>query len=190
MSSEPRLNTPLRILDAATQCIAANGAAALSMQDIAAAAGVSKALIHYHFHDKDTLLLRLVESATRALVARQRAALADSTPASAMEDLWDWVARELRRGHLRVLVELAHERRPAIRETAERSLRSRREAAAATIERLFTLLELHPRIPAPLLAGVFAAFLDGLAIHAAVEPDDNHRVSFDVFWLSFLSLAE
>jgi hypothetical protein len=89
-----------------------------------------------------------------------------------------------------VLVELGHERRPSIREAAECSLRLRREAAAVTIERLFALLELRPRIPVPLLAGVFAAFLDGLAAHAVLEPESNHRVSFDVFWLSFLSLAE
>jgi TetR/AcrR family transcriptional regulator, fatty acid metabolism regulator protein len=31
------------------------------MQDVADAAGVSKGLIHYHFHDKETLLTRLIE---------------------------------------------------------------------------------------------------------------------------------
>ena len=37
---------------------------------------------------------------------------------------------------------------------------------------------------------VIVAFIDGLSVHAMLQPEANHRVSFDVFWLSLLSLAE
>ena len=47
-----------------------------------------------------------------------------------------------------------------------------------------------PRLPAPLVADVTVAFLDGLAGEATVEPEANHRLRFDVFWLSVLNLAE
>ena len=55
----PRLSAPTRILQAAAACIVARGASQLSLQEVAQAADVSKGLIHYHFHDKETLLARL-----------------------------------------------------------------------------------------------------------------------------------
>ena len=62
-AGERRLSTPERILYAAAMRIVEGGTANLSMQDVADAAGVSKGLIHYHFHDKETLLTRLIEAA-------------------------------------------------------------------------------------------------------------------------------
>lgn len=185
-----RMSTPERILYAAATRVVASGAANLSMQDVADAAGVSKGLIHYHFHDKETLLTRLIEWMTRESVEREAAALARSVPKTAVDDLWRWVAGEIERGHLRVLTELAQERGALISDGVRRSARARREAAMATVERLFAILELRPRVPVPLLADVIVAFIDGLAIHAWVAPEANHRVAFDVLWLSLLSLAE
>jgi AcrR family transcriptional regulator len=189
-AGERRLSTPERILFAAAARVVAGGTANLSMQDVADAAGVSKGLIHYHFHDKETLLTRLIEWMTRELVDREAATLVRSTPKTAVDDLWMWVAGEIERGHLRVLNELAQERGPLISDAIKLSARVRREAAAVTVDRLFAILELRPRVPVQLLADVIVAFIDGLAIHAALAPDANHRVAFDVLWLSLLSLAE
>lgn len=189
-SEERRLSTPERILYAAAARIVAEGTANLSMQDVADAAGVSKGLIHYHFHDKETLLTRLIEWMTRESIEREGAALARSAPKTAVDDLWTWVAGEIERGHLRVLNELAQERGPLISDAIRQSARARREAGSVTVDRLFALLELRPRVPVPLLADVIVAFIDGLAIHAWLAPEANHRVAFDVLWLSLLSLAE
>src|ERR671932_2146641 len=103
----PRAGAAERILRATARTIVATGAVALTMSDVAEEAGVSKGLIHYHFHDKETLLARLVEWMTRNLVAREAAALAESEPRQAIEDLWRWLAEELERRHIRVLNELA-----------------------------------------------------------------------------------
>lgn len=185
-----RLSTPERILYAAAARIVASGTANLSMQDVADAAGVSKGLIHYHFHDKETLLTRLIEWMTHESVEREGSTLARSTPKTAVDDLWMWVSGEIDRGHLRVLNELAQERGPLISDAIRRSAQARREAAMVTVDRLFALLELRPRVPVQLLADVIVAFIDGLAIHASIAPQANHRVAFDVLWLSLLSLAE
>ncbi len=187
---ERRPSTPIRILHAAARQLVSAGASSLSMQDVADAAGVSKGLIHYHYHDKETLLTRLIEWVTRESVARERAALARSTPRTAIEDLWTWLEAELASGHLRILSELAQERGPLVREAARRAADARRDAAMSTVVRLFAILELRPRVPEPLLADVVVAFVDGLALHAVLAPEANHRVVFDVFWLSMLSLAE
>ena len=93
-AGERRLSTPERILYAAATRIVAGGTANLSMQDVADAAGVSKGLIHYHFHDKETLLTRLIEWMTQESINREAATLARSAPKTAVDDLWTWVAGE------------------------------------------------------------------------------------------------
>ena len=103
ISPRPRAGAAERILRATARVIVERGATALTMSDVAEDAGVSKGLIHYHFHDKETLLARLAEWMTRNLVARERAALAESTPRHAIDDLWGWLEGELERGHIRPL---------------------------------------------------------------------------------------
>ena len=184
-----------RILDAAARRIAGAGAAALSIHDVAVDAGVSKALVHYHFREKDTLLARLVEHLANALVERERQALASYASRHdplAVDALWRWVEAELQRGDMRVLLELDAYRGEAVQAAARRAAALRRATAAETISRLFGILELRPRVAPELLADVTVAFLDGLAIEMAVASADasTARVAFDVFWLAMLSLAE
>lgn len=179
-----------RILHATARRLTAAGAVNLSLQDVADDAGVSKGLIHYHFHDKTTLLARLVEWLTRELVRREQGALAGTTRQTVIDALWTWLEGELERGHIRVLVELSQYDAPAVRDAIRDSARARRQAATGTIETLFSVLGLRPRLPHPLLADVAVTFLDGLAIDTGLAADGPRRVPFDVFWLSLLSLAE
>lgn len=151
---------------------------------------MSKGLIHYHFHDKETLLARLAEWLTDGMIARERAALADATPQTAVERLWTWLAAELERGHVRAVSELGREPGPLVRAAVQASAERRRAAAAVTAERLYAALELKPRVPSMFLAEVLVAFVDGLALDRTIRPDADGRVPFDVFWLAMLSLAE
>lgn len=185
-----RRNAADRILRAAAVRLSALGAAELSMQDVATAAGVSKALIHYHYRDKESLLEQVAIWATAGSVERERQALDGSTAADAVDALWRWLEDELQGGHLRLLVELGQYRAPRVRAVVAEALRVRQEAAAHTITRLFGLLELRPRVPVELLAGVVVSFVDGLASRPVPGTPDDARVTFDVFWLSLLSLAE
>jgi AcrR family transcriptional regulator len=157
---------------------------------VANAAGVSKALIHYHYKDKESLLEQVALWATAASVERERRALDGSTAADAVDAVWRWLDGELQGGHLRLLVELGQYRAPRVRAAVADALRLRRDGSMHTIRRLFELLELRPRVPVELLAGVVVAFIDGLASRPESEAPDDARVTFDVFWLSLLSLAE
>lgn len=179
-----------RILHATARTIAEHGAAALTMSDVAEEAGVSKGLIHYHFHDKETLLARVVEWMTREIVERERLALANSTARTAIDDLWAWLSGELDRGHLRVLVELTDWRDALVRREVKVAVAVRREATVASTARLFELLDLRPRVPVDLIADSVLAFRDGLAIAASRDGDANPRAAFDVFWLAMLGLAD
>jgi AcrR family transcriptional regulator len=179
-----------RILNAAATRLAISGASMLTLQEIAEEAGVSKALIHYHFRDKDTLLARLVIWMAEGLVRREHTALATSTPRAAIDDLWHWLEAELDRGHLRALVELASWRSGQVRAAAAEAMRLRRIASTTSAERLFSLLALRSRVPPVLLGDVLVTFLDGLASAAVPEGGADARAAFDVLWLALLGLAE
>ena len=185
------VSAPDRILDAARRRVAECGAADTSMQDVARVAGVSKALIHYHFRDKEALLARLVVRLGDAVIARERAALDGAAAHDAVDALWGWLERELRRGDVRVLLDLSLVSLADVREASRRVAAARRESAAATVERLFALLDLRPRLPIAMLAEAALAFTDGLVLGAPLAPDTTpRRVAFDAFWLALLSMAE
>lgn len=185
-----RGNAADRILAAAAECAGALGVAQVSMQAVADAAGVSKALIHYHFRDRDELLARLGDWLAGALVQGEALALDDDGATSQLDALWLWLEGELTSGRLRALVDLGQERGPAVRESVQRSRALRRAQSTTTLERLFAGLSLTPRLPVALVGDVWVALADGLAIESAIEPDANLRLRFDVFWLSVLNLAE
>jgi AcrR family transcriptional regulator len=185
-----RGNAPERILAAAAGCAGQLGAAQVSLQTVAGVAGVSKALIHYHFRDRDALLARLADWLCDALVEGEELALTSADATGGLDALWGWLETELTSGRIRALVDLAQERGEVVRAAVRRSREARRAQATRTIERLFGSLALTPRLPAPLVADVTVAFVDGLAGEAALEPDANLRLRFDVYWLSVLNLAE
>src|SRR5688500_9234700 len=143
-----------RILEAAVQCVRAEGAAELSMQHIATAAGVSKALIHYHFTDKDALLARLVEWLTERVIEREHAMISTAGATKSIDALWAWLDSELATGELRVLAELSQNRGPAVRRAALASARLRLESTADVVDWLYGALSLKPRVPSSMLARV------------------------------------
>jgi AcrR family transcriptional regulator len=185
-----KLSAADRILHATARTIADRGAGSLTMSEVAEEAGVSKGLIHYHFHDKETLLARVVEWMTRQVIERERLALASSTARTAIDDLWAWLASEIERGQLRVLVELAEWREDLVQREIEVAMRLRREATMDSTARLFELLALTPKVPLEMIAETVFAFRDGLVIVAARDSDANPRAAFDVFWLALLCLAD
>jgi AcrR family transcriptional regulator len=185
-----RGNAAERILAAAAECVSALGAAQVSMQAVADGAGVSKALIHYHFRDRDELLARLTDWLTVELVRGEEVALDGAAPQEGLDARWAWLDDALESGRLRALVELGLERGAPVRQAVRRSREARRAQATLSMERLFAAMGLQPRLPPPLLADVTVAFEEGLAGEVALEPDTNRRLRFDVFWLSVLNLAE
>jgi AcrR family transcriptional regulator len=179
-----------RILDAGARCITREGLAGASMAAIALEAGVSKALLHYHYHDRATLLAEIVERIGGRVVNRERTAIDRTQASSGLDALWGWLDTELRRGELASLVELALLREGAVRNASRAVATHRRRSATRTVERLFAELDLTPRVPAPLVADASVAFIDGLAVDVSNGSLRDPRVSFDIFWLAVLGLTE
>ena len=180
----------LRIVDAGVRCIAREGVAGASMAAIAMEAGVSKALLHYHYHDRSRLLAEIVERIGVRAIERERTAIDESGSVGGLDALWQWLEEELRRGELAALAELALAREAAVRRATRATATERRQSAARTIERLFAELDLTPKVPAPLMADAAVAFIDGLALDVANGSAREPRVSYDIFWLALLGLTE
>ena len=64
--------TKAKILEAAFRRLVGEGYAALSVREIAKDAGVNHALINYHFRSKDQLVIDVLDSVNRQLLARQK----------------------------------------------------------------------------------------------------------------------
>lgn len=180
----------VRIVDAGVRCIAREGVAGASMAAIALDAGVSKALLHYHYHDRAALLAEIVERIGAQTVERERTAIDSRGSVGGLDALWRWLDGELRRGELAALAELALVREGPVRSATRAVASERRHRAARTTAQLFAELDLTPRVPAPLMADASVAFVDGLALDVANGSAREPRVSFDIFWLALLGLTE
>jgi AcrR family transcriptional regulator len=178
-----------RIVRAGARCITREGVTGASMAAIAEEAGVSKALLHYHYHDRATLLAEIAERIGSDVVERERTAV-DESGSGGLDALWGWLEDELRRGELAALATLSLTRLGKVRHATRAAATERRRSATTTIEHLFTELDLTPRIPAALLAEAAVAFVDGLALDVANGAPRDPRVSYDIFWLALLGLTE
>jgi AcrR family transcriptional regulator len=190
VAAAPSTDARARIVDAGVRCIAREGVGGASMAAIALEAGVSKALLHYHYHDRSTLLAEIVEKIGMRTIERERIAIDESGGMGGLDAVWQWLEGELRRGELTALTELALVREAPVRRATRAAASDRRRSAAHTIERLFTELDLTPRVPAPLMADAAVAFIDGLALDVANGSAREPRVSYDIFWLALLGLTE
>ena len=188
--SEAKAPATRRILGAARALVERGGAAEISMGDVAARAGVSKALVHYHFHDKDSLLQALVDDVGAAVLDRARESMRRETGSHALDEYWAWFEAELRGGDVRILISLNEYVSDQVREASRRIAEQRREVAAEQTGLVFSRLGLNPRVPPALVADTVLAFLDGLAVAHALNPERDPRPAFDVLWLALLTLAD
>jgi AcrR family transcriptional regulator len=187
----PRVEEPdarARIVTAGMRCIVRDGIPDTTMASIATEAGVSKALLHYHFAHRANLLAHVVTGLGRRLIERERLVLTRERDAAPVDALWGWVSGELARGELHALLTTATVKDAPVATAQEAVLRARRDEARRTVRSVFQRLSLTPRVHMDVIADTCLVFMDGLAIGA--RAGDDARLSFDVFWLALLSLGE
>lgn len=157
-----RADAASRIVRAAITLGAAKGVGAMSLQGIADSAGVSKALLLYHFKGKTALLNAVVVSLGQLSESRLRAA---ATAADAM-GAWRAFVRDGRvHGELALLSALALEAEVDA-DALQRTRAEREDAAAALATAVLSGLQLTPRVPAVFLGRLLLRQLDGLAAAA------------------------
>lgn len=107
LASKP--TTKEQILRAARFILQRDGVADLSIRAVAGEAAVNLALVHYHFHSRDGLLLAVLEDLNAELLARQHTLYGrtDSTLAEKWREAVEYYRADLDSGYVRVLLELA-----------------------------------------------------------------------------------
>jgi len=102
-------STKDQILRAARHVVQRDGVGDLAIRAVAAEAGVNLALVHYHFHSRDGLLLAVLEDLNAELLSRQRGMYSRSD--TSLADKWKQAVKyyraDLKSGYVRVLLELA-----------------------------------------------------------------------------------
>lgn len=101
------ITTRTRILQATRRRLVEQGYANLNVRDIAHDAGVNHALIGYHFHGKQQLVLAILDSANNELLERQaRMYSATATTGQKWKQACDFYEEDLASGFVRLLMEL------------------------------------------------------------------------------------
>jgi len=176
-----------QVLDAALRELSERGYARTSVSDIAAAAGMSKGAVHYHFDSKDDLIEQVLARCFEAMSEKLREAWDVSGTAEERVCRTLRAMRAMRRGggtELRVLADLMaqgiHDER--LRKPIVAMLQLSRKQIVEHMVVSLKALGLEPKVPAEALARLLLGTLDGLALHAFFEPateaesDETERV--------------
>ena len=165
-----------RILEAAERCIGRKGFSGATMQDIAAEAGVSKALVHYHFQSKEQVLVEVQARAYRRVAAVVTELAAQGQPSlqasfTALDRAWEMLVAF--RDQVPISLELWSQatRKPELQERLDRFneemvalIRHGLRTTAGPAERALP-------VPAHRLARLLFPILSGLALNAYFGKD-------------------
>lgn len=163
MSPAERRTGAERILAAGLALGARAGVGALSLQAIAAEAGVSKALVLYHFTGKAALLDALLAAASRANAARLHAAARGSPHALGAMEAWRALLRDPAHQQESALVGALALEADVDPEGAREGRVMREDAATALATAILAEMALAPRIPAAAIGRLVLRQMDGLA---------------------------
>lgn len=167
--------TRKRLLEAATTVIASEGYEAASVDDIAAAAGLTKGAVYSRFASKEELLLALFEErSAEGLTGIQAILDSDAGLDERMAALDRWQAADPARVRVWALLEmelaLAAARQPALRKRLVRQQREARQLIAGGLEREAAKLGVKLPMPSEELSLVLEALSDGLTQLRLVDP--------------------
>ncbi len=182
-----RAEAATRLTRAAIALGARDGAGALSLQAIARSAGVSKALLLYHFEQKAALLDAVVTTLARGSAERLAAAAVSRDPM----DAWRVLAREeAMRGELALLSALGLETDVTARVVLD-GRQGRESTATQLAVAVLSGVALLPRVPPAFLGRLLLRQLDGLCVAAsrAGLPPEAVDAELDAFALALLALG-
>lgn len=170
-----------RLLDAAAKVISRSGLVGASLQEIAAAAGLTKGAVYSQFDSKEDLLLALLDRRFEIGHAQLMEVLSGDTPmAERVVQLDTWHRGEAGSGRLWATLELelglAAARQPRLRRKLRLRQRRSREMLATMIERVAEENNLTLPLEPYDFAVILSALSDGLLVHwlndAKAVPDN------------------
>ena len=196
LTSSPRAERSVRrILDAAARLFGKEGYQGASMTRVAAAAGVSKGLLHYHFRSKEHLLVEAVRATFRQLHLRfderfQRGERGLDTALEAMDALWGTV-RDMHpwAPFMVETMSLATQNGP-LRDDLNAFYDETMPLLAQGIEDVFHGTEHEPALPPERLARLIRVCLHGLVVELAHAQTEAETAAVDEAYADLRGLFE
>jgi AcrR family transcriptional regulator len=174
-----------RIAQAAVDQLLIDGAASLTVAAVAGRAGISSALVHYHYDSKQGLLRAATERLAAARLERRAGPLAGSG-LDAIDALRLALEAEAATGGERAWHDLLHLGRadPPLLATLDRYRERERHVLAERLPALLASLGSAPAVAPEQLAVVVQAALDGFGLAWATGVRrEAVRSAYDAFWL-------
>jgi AcrR family transcriptional regulator len=165
-----------RVLDAAARTFAAHGFAAASLDDVAAAAGLTKGATYSSFRSKDELILalmeeRVVERTKTAAAAFEEAAHTDGGIEEAGARLIEAVHADADWQQLFIEYWAHAMREPSLRVRLAARRRELRSVIARAVERAAKDRGLELGMPPEHVAVLILALSNGLAVEGLLDPE-------------------
>lgn len=187
------MNSRDRITEAACALVQDAGIADLTIADVGRRAGVSSALVHYHFNTKQELLAAASERLAARRTEARAAALSSASGLAALDALWTALATGPGSEAERAWNDLAllARRDAAVRRTLAAQRREERTTFSQSLPRLFLDLGTVPTASWDETAATVLLFLDGVALALAEGfPADEVRAAYDAFWLVLVAAGQ
>jgi len=175
-------NSRRQVVEAAIRALAERGFAHTSVNDIAAAAGMSKGAVHYHFTRKADLIAHVLERCLAVTHDRLRQAWDDpGSPTDKIRRALREMRERWREGgpELRVMADLmaqgVHDEK--LRAPVAAMFQKTRSELITHLIGSLTAMGLKPKIPAHIIPRLLLATLDGLALHDFFDPpnEEDHE---------------
>ncbi len=164
------------ILRAAQDLWTRDGYHGASLKEVAAAAGVAKSLVHYHFESKEHLLIELQADWCHRVAAAIRGRLATAPPSldaafAALDQVWEAMVatRAQFPFALEVWRQSLHE--PSIRQRLRAFDRELQAIYADGLRQTLGPLADRLRLPVERAAGLIHVVVDGLALRLFLDDD-------------------
>ena len=168
-----RAETRRRVLDAAFQVFSERGIAASSLNEVAAAAGLTKGAVYSSFDSKDDLVLALMEEHAAARIHDSLAEV--GTGGDTITAIADVLASAMRTDAAwhRLLAEYFAMASHDPRKQAALSQRRRevRQSVARALDIVMAHLQLELPLPSDDFATVLLALSNGLAVETDMDPE-------------------
>lgn len=187
------MNSRDRIAEAACAVVQDTGIADLTIADVGRRAGVSSALVHYHFNTKQELLAAASERLAARRSEVRAVALSSTSGLAALDAVWAALATGPGSAAERAWLDLTLLARSdsAVRGTLAVKRRAERASIATTLPRLFRDLGAVPTASWDETAATILLFLDGVALALAEGfPEDEVRAAYDAFWLGLVAAGQ
>lgn len=169
------------------------GVAGLTVADVATRAGVSAALVYYHFSTKQRLLAAACERLAGRRSDARSAALASADGLVALDALWaalgSGAGSDAEHAWNDLTLLARHD--PDVRRTLGAAHASDLRALAARLPRLIAGLGSELPVPGDEAAAMVLHFLDGIALALAGGAEVAEvRAAYDAFWLVLVTAGQ